>query len=146
VNILTKFEKKKKKTLLVTIFFTTKNIFILIIYIIYVFLNIHIDDHHFSNIAKLKKRTKTAQALPQQGFCPFFPHHNAYSSKRAPLLYMSVTTLAGEGGGGWKIIVCSVHNKVIRKVTMSFTGYLTPNQFFHPEFHRVSHTQPVFPP
>jgi hypothetical protein len=29
---------------------------------------------------------------------------------------------------------------------MSFTGYLTPNQFFHPEFHRVSHTQPVFPP
>ncbi len=69
-----------------------------------------------------------------------------YSSKRAPLLYMCVTTLAGEGGGGWKIIVCSVHNKVIRKVTMSFTGYLTPNQFFHPEFHRVSHTQLFFSP
>jgi hypothetical protein len=74
VNVLEKFGKKK--TLLVTVF-TTKKIFIFNIHVIYVFLNIHIDDRHFTNITKLKKRTKTAQALPHQGFCPFFPHHNA---------------------------------------------------------------------
>ncbi len=145
VNVLEKFEKIKIKSLFVTNFFTTKNIFILNIYVIYVFLNIHIDGHHFSNITKLrkKKRTKTAQALPQQGFGPFFPHYNAYSSKRAPSLSIHVCNDFGGGGGerGWEIIVCSVHNKVIRKVTMSFTGCLTPNQFFHPEFHRVSHNQ-----
>ncbi len=94
------WEKKKKNTLLVTIFFTTKNIFILNIYVMYVFLNVHIDDYHFSNITKLKKKsTKTAQALPQQGFSPFFPHHNAYSSKRAPSL--SIHVCNDFGGWGW---------------------------------------------
>lgn len=62
VNVLEKFEKIKIKSLFVTNFFTTKNIFILNIYVIYVFLNIHIDGHHFSNITKLRKK-KTLPTL-----------------------------------------------------------------------------------
>jgi hypothetical protein len=52
VSVLKNFEKKK--TLPVTENLKTKNIFILNNYVIYVFLTIHIDDRHYSNIAKLK--------------------------------------------------------------------------------------------
>jgi len=144
VNVLEKFGKKKKKnTLLVTIFFTTKNIFILNIYVMYVFLNIHIDDYHFSNITKLKKKAQKLHKRCHNRVLALFFHTTTPIPVKEPLryLYMCVTTLGAGGERGWEIILCSIHNKVIRKVTMSFTGCLTPNQFFHPEFHRVSHNQ-----
>jgi len=85
---------------LFTIFFRTKNIFILNIYRnLCIFKYIHIDDRHFSDIVKLKKRTKTAQALPQRGFLPFFSTPQRLIPVKEPLsIHVCVTTLGGGGG------------------------------------------------
>jgi hypothetical protein len=60
-------------------------------------LNIYvIDESLFSNIAKLKKRTKTAQALPQQGFGPFFHTTTPIPVKE----HLSICVCNYFGGGG----------------------------------------------